>query len=178
MRGRGYITVLLILAFILAGWIAYTYFYAPLWSENLKLRQQLETESVRLATLNELNRYQPTLEVRKEVFEERISLLDKLLGQESETPTLFVQLEQLATTYGVKITSLSNPSAPAQVDGSTVSSFQMTIEGDYFKLLSFLRALYYFPRVVDVSALSIEGGGEQIKAALDCVIYLKPGGGG
>ncbi len=170
------IIIFFLLLFVVLGYVAYSYFYAPLWQQNLELRDKLEKESVRLRTLIELYRYTPTLEAKKELYQERISLLDKVLAADTETPTFLVEMEQVAKNYGVTITSISNPSAPAQADGNTVSGFQMTVAGDYFKVLSFLRALYYFPRIVDVSALSIEGGAE-VTARLDCTLYLKPGGG-
>lgn len=175
MRRRTVSFVVFLLLFVILGYVAYSCFYAPLWKHNLELRDQLEKESVRLRTLVELSRYTPTLEVRKELYQERLSLLDKILAPNTETPTFLVEMEQVAKSQGVTIQSITNPSPPAQVDGDTVSSFQMTVTGDYFKVLSFLRALYCFPRIVDVSALSLEGGA-QITAKIDCYLYLKPGG--
>jgi Tfp pilus assembly protein PilO len=175
MRRSSISLIIFVLLFVILGYVAYSFFYAPLWRQNLDLRDQLQKESVRLRTLMELSRYTPTLEVRKELYQERINLLDKILAPNTETPTFLVEMEQVAKNQGVTIQSITNPSPPAQVDGDTVSSFQMTVTGDYFKVLSFLRALYYFPRIVDVSALSLEGGA-QITAKIDCSLYLKPGG--
>lgn len=176
MRRRSIALIIFFLLIIILGYVAYSFFYAPLWQQNAELRDKLEKESVRLRTLIELYHYTPSLEVRKELYQERIDLLGKVLASDTETPTFLVQMEQVAKNHGVTISSISNPSPPAQADGNTVSSFQMTVKGDYFKVLSFLRALYYFPRIVDVSAISIEGGAE-VTAKLDCALYLKPGGG-
>jgi Tfp pilus assembly protein PilO len=176
MKRRTILIVVIVILFLVVGYLAYSLFYAPLWQQNAELRDKLEKESVRLRTLAELYHYTPLLDVRKDLYQERLDLLNKVLAVDTETPTFLVQLEQVARNQGVTIVSISNPSAPAQANGDNISTFQMTVSGDYFRVLSFLRALYYFPRVLDVAALSMEGGAE-VTAKLDCSIYLMPGGG-
>lgn len=176
MRRRAISLILFFLILILVGYLFYSLLLVPLWQKNAELREKLEKESIRLQTLIELSRYTPSLEVREELYKERLDLLNKVLSSDTETPTFLVQMEQVAKSHGVTITSLSNPSPPSQADGNTISGFQMTVKGDYFKVLSFLRALYFFPRVVDVSAISISGSTE-VTASLDCTLFLKPGGG-
>ncbi|MCR4427847.1 MAG: type 4a pilus biogenesis protein PilO [Caldiserica bacterium] len=176
MRRRTVSLILFFVVIILVGYIFYSLLFVPMWQRNAELRDKLEKESIRLQTLIELSRFTPSLGVREELYKERLELLGKVLSPDTETPTFLVQMEQVAKTHGVTIVSISNPSPPVQADGNTISSFQMTVKGDYFKVLSFLRALYYFPRVVDVSAMSIDGSAE-VSVKLDCTLFLKPGGG-
>lgn len=175
MRGRGLLTVGLVLSILILSYLAYSLFYSPLWQLNLDLREKVVAQSVRLKTLEELSRFASLFETRKILYEERLNVLNKVLSSSSETPTFFVEMEQLANMEGVALNTLSNPSAPTPLDGDLISSFQMSVSGEYFHILSFLRHLLYFPKILNVRAISLTGSTD-VSAQLDCVVYLKAEG--
>jgi Tfp pilus assembly protein PilO len=178
MKSRGLFTVLAVVIIVVVCYVGYAFFYAPLWQENADLRAQVEKDSVRLVTLQELYRQSGKLEVKKSIYEERLALLQKLLPPSTDASVFMVEMEQLAKADGVSISSLTIPGAPTLVDPDTVASFPLNVSGDYFHVMSFLRHLLNFPQIVNVTGISMQPGTDgTISANMSCIIYLRPGGG-
>ncbi len=172
MRKGWLLTIGLILFILIISYLAYCLFFAPLWQLNLELREKVVAQSSRLSTLEELSRFTTLFETRRALYEERLNVLNKVLPSSSETPTFFVEIEQLVMIERITLNALTNPTPPTPVDGGIVSSFQMNVSGEYFRVLSFLRHLLSFPKILNVKAISLSGGAD-ISAQLDCVVYLK-----
>ena len=177
MKSRGLIIVVAVVIIVVICYVGYAFFYAPLWQENTDLRTQLEKDSIRLATLQELYRQGGKLDVKKSIYQERLALLQKLLPPSADASVFMVEMEQQAKADGVSISSLTIPSAPTLVDPDTVASFPLSVSGDYFHIMSFLRHLLSFPQIVNVTGITMQSGTDgTVSANMSCVIYLRPGG--
>jgi Tfp pilus assembly protein PilO len=177
MKSRGLITILAVVIIVVICYVGYAFFYAPLWQENTDMRAQVEKDSIRLATLQELYRQSGKLEVKKSIYQERLALLQKLLPPSTDASVFMVEMEQQAKADGVSISSISIPGAPTPADPDTIASFPLNVSGDYFHVMSFLRHLLIFPQIVNVTGITMQSGTDgTINANMSCVIYLRPGG--
>lgn len=166
--------ILFIVLMVVVAYIAYSFFFQPLWDQNQELRSLVATDSVRFANLQELSRYRPLFNTKEALYAERQAVLSKVLPATLDKLKLLVQVEQLYKQQGLTLNVLPDPSIPTQTGEDTVSSFQLTAQGNYFRVLAFLKSLLSFPNIIQVNAISIAGG-EDVTVTVDCSMFLKQG---
>jgi Tfp pilus assembly protein PilO len=166
--------ILFIVLMAVVIYVAYSFFFQPLWDQNQELRSKVETDSVRFANLQELSRYRSLFDTKTALYKERQDVLNKVLPVTLDKLKLLVQVEQLYKQQGLTLNVLPDPTPPAQVGEDTVSNFQLTAQGNYFRVLAFLKSLLNFPNIIQVNAISMAGG-EDVTVTVDCSMYLKPG---
>jgi Tfp pilus assembly protein PilO len=90
-------------------------------------------------------------------------MYDRLNGYVPATEKLYTYVQTIshsAKAAGVTITSLA-PSTLVAITGTPYSAIPVTasVKGTYDQLLAFIKSLYDLPRLTDVNALSVSGGG-------------------
>jgi len=166
--------ILFVLLMVVVAYVAYSFFFQPIWDQNQELRSQVDTDSVRLANLQELSRYSPLFATKTALYKERQDVLSKVLPATLDKLKLLVQVEQLYKQQGLTLNVLPDPTPPTQVGEDTISSFQLTAQGNYFRVLAFLKSLLNFPSIIQVNSISMAGG-EDVTVTVDCSMYLKQG---
>ena len=166
--------ILFVVLMMVVAYVAYSFFFQPLWDQNQELRSQVDTDSVRFANLQELSRYNPLFVTKAALYKERQDVLNKVLPATLDKLKLLVQVEQLYKQQGLTLDVLPDPTPPTQVGEDTVSNFQLTAQGNYFRVLAFLKSLLNFPNIIQVNSISMAGG-EDVTVTVDCSMYLKQG---
>jgi hypothetical protein len=166
--------ILFVVLMMMVAYVAYSFFFQPLWDQNQELRSQVATDSVRLANLQELSRYDLLFTTTASLYLERQDVLNKVLPATLDKLKLLVQVEQLYKQQGLTLNVLPDPTLPTQIGEDTVSNFQLTAQGNYFRVLAFLKSLLNFPNILQVNAISMAGG-EDVTVTVDCSMYLKQG---
>ncbi|MDA8314806.1 MAG: type 4a pilus biogenesis protein PilO [Actinomycetota bacterium] len=149
----GLVVVVVVVAWLFAFYFPQTRKLAALGSQRTALQSTVAADEARLAQLQ--NEAQHVTQIK--------AMYDRLHGYAPRTGQLYTYIRTIsgaAKSAGVTITSLQ-PSPIEAVSGTTYSAIPITaaIKGPYDRLLAFVKDLYDLPRLTDVNALSVTGGG-------------------
>ena len=149
----GLVVVVVVVAWLFAFYFPQTRKLAALGAQRTALRSTVAADEARLAQLQ--NEAQHVTEIR--------TMYDRLHGYAPRTEQLYTYIRTIsgaAKSAGVTITSLQ-PSPIEAVSGTAYSAIPITaaIKGPYDRLLAFVKDLYDLPRLTDVNALAVTGGG-------------------
>lgn len=177
--------VKLILIGVVASLLLSVGWYFALWKpasanlEEAKTREgaaqtQVDTLTTELARLKQL-------EANREVLERDLAALGEKLPEEDKLDTFILELNDIATTAGITLQSLSPgepqlaaAADPAAATGPIPITLQMQVQGDYFAILRFMDALRDGTRLVTANNLSLSGGAEdgQMSASIGGAMYI------
>jgi Tfp pilus assembly protein PilO len=141
------------IAWALAFYLPQTHKLTALDAQRSSLDATLATDQARLQQLQSEAHH--VTEIR--------AMVNRLNGYVPTTEKLYTYvhtISQSAKSAGVTITSLA-PSNLVAITGTRYSAIPITasVKGTYDQLLAFLKGLYELPRLTDVNALSVTGGG-------------------
>lgn len=157
ITGRSALTaigvVVVVIAWVLAFYLPQTHKLQSLDSKQTTLQATLTADQARLLQLQK--EAQHVTEIR--------AMYNRLNGYAPATGKVYTYIHTIshaAKSAGVTITSLQ-PGALQAVNGTTYSAIQITasIKGTYDSMLSFIKGLYNLPRLTDVNAINVTGGG-------------------
>jgi len=147
---------------------------------DVAAQTQVDSLSTELARLK-------ALEKNKEQLDADVEALAALLPEEDMLDTFILELNDIATTAGVTLQSLS-PGEPAlqpvgaaagtaggtAATGPIPVTLQMQVQGDYFAILRFMDALRDGTRLVTANNLSLSGGADagQMSASIGGAMYI------
>ena len=145
--------VAVIVAWVLAFYLPQTHKLSGLSSERVTLQSTLAADRARLQQLEK--EAQHVTEIR--------AMYNQLDGYAPHTERVYTYIHTLSHTAkraGVSIGSLQ-PGPLQTVHSTAYSAIPITasITGTYDQLLAFIKGLYDLPRLTDVNALTISGGG-------------------
>ena len=149
----GLVVVAVVVAWLLAFYLPQTRKLAALGAQRTTLQSTVANDEARLAQLR--NEAQHVTQIR--------AMYDRLHGYAPKTAQLYTYIRTIsraAKKAAVTITSLQ-PGGLEAVSGTTYSAIPVTaaIKGSYDRLLAFVKDLYDLPRLTDLNALSVTGGG-------------------
>lgn len=142
-----------VLAWVFAFYLPQTHKLAALGSQRTSLQATVATDEARLQRVK--TEAQHVTQIR--------AMYDQLEGYVPATENLYAYIHTIssaAKAAGVTITSLQ-PSALSAASGTGYSAIPITaaVKGTYDHLLAFIKGLYDLPRLTDVNAVTISGGG-------------------
>lgn len=158
MSKNNLIIIVLLIAFIailfLVDWPAYNKFVF-LNSETERYKNLLEEEKELLAKVNQL----------KEIYESREDELKKVyysLPAGKEIPNLIVQFEALASENGLILESLDF----TEQESRKTLSVSLSISGTYQSFESFLEALEFNVRLMDVQSIDFSSAETEVGSSI------------
>ena len=166
--------ILWFLAVLVIGVGFYYVVYAPKSAEINTAAQRLKKSTDELARLQAQAARKDAIEQRMKVLQQQVKETEAKLPTRREIPTLLVQLEGLANRTGANLTVIrpgppagsqgqgtppppGRPAAPAAPAGLGLQQFslELTAEGTYDVVESFIRGIENFPRFIAMSDLKI-----------------------
>jgi type IV pilus assembly protein PilO len=147
------VTVAVVIAWLIAVYFPQTKKLSTLDTQKTTLQSTLAADQARIRQLRA--EAQHVTEIR--------AIYNTLQGYVPATGQVYTYIHTIssaAKAAGVKITSLA-PSTPTAVTGTSYSAIPISaaVKGTYDNLLAFIKGLYNLPRLTDVNAVSITGGG-------------------
>ena len=169
-------SLLLAVAWYFALWKPASNDLSEAKEREVAAQTQVDTLSTELARLKQL-------EANKEVLERDLAALAIKLPDSDELDTFILELNQIATTSGITLQSLSPGEPSLQSAGGTAGAaatgpipitLQMQVQGDYFAILRFMDNLRDGTRLVTANNLSLSGGAEdgQMSASISGAMYI------
>ena len=172
--------IAVLVAWVVAFYLPQTHKLAALDTKRSSLQSTLAADQARLQQLQSEAHH--VTEIR--------AMYNRLNGYAPGTEKLYTYVHTIAHSAkaaGVTITSLA-PSTLEAVAGTRYSAIPITasVKGTYDQLLAFIKGLYNLPRLTDVNALSVIGGGPGtnrntvLTASLELAVFTsqKPSAGG
>ena len=163
MLGAG---VILVLVFAGLDW----------WSEQRfqiqELREKCRTQQLRLQEAECYGRDHPEPEKHLRDLQRQLALVRLQIPGQPEVGAFAAHLEQAAQASGVWMVAL-RPAPTVVKNGFQATDIELTIRGDYFSLLTFLRKMEETPRQSTVSGIDIRTGAEtaQLESRLRLTVY-------
>jgi Tfp pilus assembly protein PilO len=198
--------ILWFLAVMVIGVGFYYLVYAPKTAEITAVSQQLKKAKDELGRLQTQAARKGEIERRLKELQQRVKETEAKLPSSREIPMLLVQLEGLAAQSGVNLTLIrpgapgsgqgqgaaqpgrpASPSAPAQGLGLQQFTLELSAEGSYDTVESFVRGIENFPRFIAMSDLKISplplkpgdsAGRPRLAIGLTATTYFVPQSGG
>ncbi len=170
-------SLLLAVAWYFALWKPASNNLSEAKEREVAAQTQVDTLSTELARLKQL-------EANQDVLERDLAALAEKLPDTDELDTFILELNDIASTSGITLQSLSpgEPSLQAAGTGGTGAAatgpipitLQMQVQGDYFAILRFMDNLRDGTRLVTANNLSLSGGGEegQMSASISGAMYI------
>jgi type IV pilus assembly protein PilO len=178
--------------------------YAPKTAEINAVSKQLKQAKEELTRLQAQAARREAIERRLQEVQQQVKETESKLPTSREIPTLLVQLEGLAGQTGANLTLIrpgpvggggqgaaqpgkpGGSAAPAPGLGLQQFSLELTAEGSYDVIESFVRGVENFPRFIAISDLKItpqparagEGGRPRLSIGLTATTYFIPESGG
>ena len=172
MNKRDY-KYMIMTAGLTAAWIILLFFcvYRPLTASIAELNGQIQQDSGELAEINnfalihnnDLTAYEKQLDINLAVLEQKIP-------SGAATDEALQQISRAAQTANVVITSLKIQPEKKQADISS-QDIDVSLKGDYFSLLSFLRSVNLFSRTVIVEQGTMNAENDTLTCNLTLQIY-------
>ncbi len=200
--------ILWFLAVLVIGIGFYYLVYAPKTAEINTVSQELKKAKDELTRLTAQAARKEEIERRLKELQQQVKETEAKLPTSREIPTLLVQLEGLAAQSQVNLTLIrpgppaagpgqgapkpgqpgqpAGPAAPAPL-GLQQFALELTAEGSFDTVESFVRGIENFPRFIAMSDLKIsplpakvgEGGGRpRLSIGLTATTYFVPESGG
>ena len=149
----GIAVVGVVVAWLFAFYLPQTRRLAALGTQRTALQSTVATDEARLQQLQ--NEAQHVTQIR--------AMYERLDGYAPRTEKLYTYIRTIsgaAKKAGVRITSLQ-PGGLVAVSGTAYSAIPITaaVKGSYYHLLAFVKGLYGLPRLTDLNAVSVTGGG-------------------
>ncbi len=198
--------ILWFLAVMVIGVGFYYLVYAPKTAEITAVSQQLKKAKDELGRLQTQAARKGEIERRLKELQQRVKETEAKLPSSREIPMLLVQLEGLAAQSGVNLTLIrpgapgsgqgqgapqpgrpASPGAPAQGLGLQQFTLELSAEGSYDTVESFVRGIENFPRFIAMSDLKISplplkpgdsAGRPRLAIGLTATTYFVPQSGG
>lgn len=178
--------------------------YAPKTAEINAISKQLKQANEELTRLQAQAARREAIERRLKEVQQQVKETEAKLPTSREIPTLLVQLEGLAGQTGANLTLIrpgpvggggqgapqpgkpGGSAAPAPGLGLQQFALELTAEGSYDVIESFVRGIENFPRFIAISDLKItpqptragEGGRPRLSIGLTATTYFIPESGG
>jgi len=170
---------LLVSLMVVLGAVAVWYFFAygPLQQRKAQLTATLQRQKAELARMESIAAQRVALEQEFAARQERIQAIEAKLPPAREIPNLLRQMQAVAVESGVKLTLLrpgpteapaaapaappagqqpaGQQPAPAQAPIYRQFRVELAFEGNYDKVLTFLRRLENFPRFVAITQFTL-----------------------
>jgi Tfp pilus assembly protein PilO len=145
--------VTVVVAWLFAFYLPQTRKLTALGTQRTALQSSVTADEARLRQLQKEAQHVTQIKL----------MYDRLHGYAPKTERLYTYIRTIsvaAKNAGVTITSLQ-PSPLVAVSGTAYSAIPITaaIKGSYDRLLAFVKDLYDLPRLTDLNALSVTGGG-------------------
>lgn len=163
----GLVVVAVVVAWLFAFYLPQTRKLAALGTQRTALQSTVAADEARLQQLQ--NEAQHVTQIR--------AMYDRLDGYAPKTGKLYTYIRTIsgaAKRAGVTITSLQ-PGALVAVSGTTYSAIPITaaVKGSYDHMLAFVKDLYGLPRLTDLNALSVTGGGPGTNRSTNLTVSLQ-----
>ena len=152
----------MILAVVVALVVAiafYFFFIRPRQDELSTVREEVEQEEARTATLQaELLRLQD-LQANAPELEAELARIRELIPNDDEIPNLIFLVQEAANTAGVDFVTIAPALPKAPPEGTALGEIPMTIGagGSYFSIQDFIRRLHTLDRATRLDNLTLSG---------------------
>ncbi len=120
------------------------------------------------AALERLQAEHPDVEQYQLEVEKELKHVGALLPDDMETAVFLQELKAAADRTGMVLCELA-PEEPAEENGLLAMPVRVNLQGDYFSLVRFLRAVQNGSRLMQVAAMDVASKGD----FLDCRLRLK-----
>lgn len=146
--------VVIVVAWLLAFYLPQAHRLSALESKTATLHSTLAADQARLLQLQK--EAQHVTQIR--------AMYNRLDGYAPTTEKVYTYVHTIAHAAkiaGVTISALQ-PSAIESVSGTKYSAIPISasVQGTYDNILAFIKGLYDLPRLTDVNALTVSGGGQ------------------
>lgn len=128
---------------------------APLWAERAAVLARYQQEKARLDKIERFVLAHPEGEAYVQEVAAQAALTDTLLPDTPAWPAFMTMLAQEAQKDGVRLVEIKPQSPQPQPAGYTALPVDITVEGDYYAVLTFLQGLQDLPRYTTISRLDI-----------------------
>src|SRR5579864_801203 len=177
----------------------YYYIYTPKMKQINLLSQQLKTQQTELARLQAEAAHKDELERQVAALQKDVQTSEAKLPSAREIPVLLVQLEGLASQVGADLTLIKpgplqapqqtpgqppKPGAPAAAAAGGPSyqtfSLELTADGTFDQIQSFLHGIETFPRFISMTDIRMSPNGQagtnppKLTLALQATTYVVP----
>lgn len=157
----------IVVAWVMVFYLPQTQKLRALGAQQTSLQQTVTADEVRLAQLQK--EAQHVTQIR--------AMYNQLSGYVPSTEDVYTYIHTIsgaAKAAGVTITSLA-PSALSPITGTSYMALPIdaSVKGTYDHLLAFIKDLYNLPRLTDVNAISINGGGPGTNRGTDLSVELQ-----
>jgi len=163
---------------------AFMFYIDPTYAEIRTLQSDVEKHNEALTKANELRQIRTELsDKRKEIGDDKIERLLKLIPNNLDSVRLILDLDALAIRYGMRLADLTLEEKPdavpqgelASVDVNKYNSINIgfSVKGTYKDVRAFIRALESSLRLVDIESISFgqEGADGTYVFKLDLKTY-------
>lgn len=136
----------------------------------LDRQERLQEQGSRLSRLKELQEQHPDLERYQMEIEAQRKRTDQLLPDAMNMAGLLPQLQKNILKSGLELRELL-PGEIARENGVSAQPLQVKVEGDYFGLLEFIRAMENGAPLCQVSAMELQQKGNVLSAKLQLNVF-------
>jgi hypothetical protein len=121
---------------VVVGWMA---FVAPQQHDGAAAAAQAQQAQTQLDVLQGVSSHGPVKQ--PEIHTASLYTLDTALPSQADQPDLLFELDRIAKASGVEVLSISPQTGQASASGYTAVPINLSVNGTYFKVTSFLRTL-------------------------------------
>ena len=140
------------------------------------LDNQLREERNRVKQIQSFSLAHPEPAKHLNQLEEKLTVFNRMLPLEPQVGEFLTQSENSAKTSGVQFVSLK-PGQMANKGGYRELSLELTIRGNYFQTMNFLKRIEEGPRFVAVTNVTMQSQSGQIQSKIWVSIYTLALGG-
>ena len=144
----------------------------PLYTDRQKLKTTLAQNNVRLATLQTFAGQNKDYDALVKLQNMKLAAAKKKLPDEISVPELLTEYSKLAAQTGVQLLDLA-PGRVNRTSNALELPINITLEGDYFKLITFLQQMESGERFVVINGAGYDAqkSGENLKMKANFVVY-------
>ena len=157
---------------LLALWAAMMWQGAGVVQELEEQEQSLHQVQEEYAALERLQAEHPDVEKYQMEVEKELKHVGALLPDDMETAVFLQEMKAAADRTGMVLCELA-PEEAAEENGLLAMPVRVTLQGDYFSLVRFLRALQNGSRFMQVVAMDVASKGDFLDCRLQFKIFFR-----
>lgn len=162
--------VLFSLSIAVIGWCFYLMMFLPQQQEQAVLAAKCNVERQRIQVIETYLLAHPNAEEYATELTTNQEYLGRTLPNNGEIRTFLLQLEQSAQESNVQLAHVK-PAPPVSKNGYSELPLDITIKGDFFQTLNYLKRLENGARLATISKLSITVQNNVLESKMIVTIY-------
>lgn len=157
---------------LVASLLCFMFVIYPLYKDNIAMKAKLTQSNARLATLQTFAGQNQNYDALVKIQKMKVAAAQKKLPDTVSVPELLSEYSQIAEAAGVRLESLT-PGKVAKEGNAFALPISVTLQGDYFKLITFLQRMENADRFVVVrgAEYDAEKTGENLKMKATFTVF-------